>query len=306
MLKVIYCDYITANHEIITNNNINNNNNNNINDNNYICDLNYINQIINIFWNIIDEEYNNNEQNNINSENIGINTKSAENIRKCFRGFNDIIYEWCKLYITMNLENNNTFNNSTKNTFVNKIVEISNNNIKKNDENGNNSQNKTLKTDKFINNNLNSKNIISSIFTENNINIFLNKILASLLKGLLLSYYSTDEIYNDLSKTIFILGYSFQNQYISIFNNLLSSNSIKSLYNDEEIEKIKTSFNELNNNQNYDKLKDCNNDFISILPLFYDVYRDNLKDFVKNINKIIMSRRNDLDDNENILGMQII
>ena len=303
LLKVIYCDYITANHEIITNNNINNNN---INDNNYICDLTYINQIINIFWNIIDEEYNNNEQNNINSENIGINTKSAENIRKCFRGFNDIIYEWCKLYITMNLENNNTFNNSTKNTFVNKIVEISNNNIKKNDENGNNSQNKTLKTDKFINNNLNSKNIISSIFTENNINIFLNKILASLLKGLLLSYYSTDEIYNDLSKTIFILGYSFQNQYISIFNNLLSSNSIKSLYNDEEIEKIKTSFSELNNNQNYDKLKDCNNDFISILPLFYDVYRDNLKDFVKNINKIIMSRRNDLDDNENILGMQII
>ncbi len=45
--------------------------------------------------------------------NLSSLSKSSENIRECFKDFNNIIYDWCKLYIQnknilINQSNNNT------------------------------------------------------------------------------------------------------------------------------------------------------------------------------------------------------
>lgn len=297
LLKVIYCDYIIQDSVLI--NNIGDNNFTNINE--YICDINHIPTIINFFIKILNEDYidnssydsngniiqnKNKTSNNYEKINISTITKSAENIRECYKDFNDIIYEWCKLYI-QNKNNNSDVNNNNGNNEENK--ENTQNILSPN----NNIQNNINKNINIIENNDSTK-ILFNIFNNSNTNLLLNDILLPLLQGLLLNYYSITEINNSLSKSIFILAYAFPDQYLNIFNNILSSNEIKKLFSDEEINSIKFNFDQLNNAQNYIGLNNGNNSINGLIFSYYNVFKEKLKEFVEKIQNIIVSRKKDI------------
>ena len=199
--------------------------------------------------------------------NFSSSTKSSENIRECFKDFNSIIYNWCKLYI------------QNKNIICN---QLSNNNaINQND----NSQKNPLN---------NSVQILLNIFTTENINILLNEILLPLLQGLVLNIYSTTELNDSLSKSIFILAYAFPTQYLNIFGNIMNSNKIKQFYSEEEIKAIKYNFELLNNMQKIGGVNIGTNSINEVVDSYYELYREQLKEFAKKIQNIIVSRRKDI------------
>lgn len=254
--------------------------NNNYNEiNNYICDINYIPDIIKLFTYIINEDYIENPNNNKNDlkeekiyEKINLFPKvqSAENIRECFKDFNNIIYDWCKLYI------------QNQSLLINKA-----NNNK--NENG-----------IFQNNNSNNNiQILINIFSKDNINSLLYEILLPLLLGLILNNYSITELNDSLSKSIFILAYAFPKEYMNIFNNLMNSNIIKQIYNEEEINGIKYNFEQLNNIQKLGGDNQGNNNTNEIVDSYFELFREQLKEFVKKIQNIIVSRKKDINININ-------
>ena len=283
IIKIIYSDFIMLNSVLI--NDFNNNYNNS---NNFICDINYIPNIIKLFTCIINEDNMDNisnkdfsfSQDNLYEKiNFSSSTKSNENIRECFKDFNSIIYDWCKLYIQ---NKNIIFNQATNNI---------------------NNQNQN---DNMIKNPLtNGAQILLNIFTNENINILLNEILIPLLQGLVLNIYSITELNDSLSKSIFILAYSFPDQYINIFNNIMNSNKIKQFYSEDEIKAIKYNFELLNNMQKIGGVNIGTNSINEVVDSYYELYREQLKEFVKKIQNIIVSRKKDINtidiNDENIL-----
>ena len=283
IIKIIYSDFIMLNSVLI--NDFNNNYNNS---NNFICDINYIPNIIKLFTCIINEDNMDNisnkdfsfSQDNLYEKiNFSSSTKSNENIRECFKDFNSIIYDWCKLYI----QNKNIICNQTTNNI--------------------NNQNQN---DNMIKNPLtNGAQILLNIFTNENINILLNEILLPLLQGLVLNIYSITELNDSLSKSIFILAYSFPVQYINIFNNIMNSNKIKQFYSEDEIKAIKYNFELLNNMQKIGGVNMGTNSINEVVDSYYELYREQLKEFVKKIQNIIVSRKKDINtidiNDENIL-----
>ena len=283
IIKIIYSDFIMLNSVLI--NDFNNNYNNS---NNFICDINYIPNIIKLFTCIINEDNMDNisnkdfsfSQDNLYEKiNFSSSTKSNENIRECFKDFNSIIYDWCKLYI----QNKNIICNQTTNNI--------------------NNQNQS---DNMIKNPLtNGAQILLNIFTNENINILLNEILIPLLQGLVLNIYSITELNDSLSKSIFILAYSFPVQYINIFNNIMNSNKIKQFYSEDEIKAIKYNFELLNNMQKIGGVNIGTNSINEVVDSYYELYREQLKEFVKKIQNIIVSRKKDINtidiNDENIL-----
>ena len=283
IIKIIYSDFIMLNSVLI--NDFNNNYNNS---NNFICDINYIPNIIKLFTCIINEDNMDNisnkdfsfSQDNLYEKiNFSSSTKSNENIRECFKDFNSIIYDWCKLYI----QNKNIICNQTTNNI--------------------NNQNQN---DNMIKNPLtNGAQILLNIFTNENINILLNEILLPLLQGLVLNIYSITELNDSLSKSIFILAYSFPVQYINIFNNIMNSNKIKQFYSEDEIKAIKYNFELLNNMQKIGGVNIGTNSINEVVDSYYELYREQLKEFVKKIQNIIVSRKKDINtidiNDENIL-----
>ena len=282
LLKIIYSDYIILDSVLISD--LNNNYNNS---NNCICDATYIPNIFKLFIYIINEDYldnKNNKEFSFSQENIyekiNINSlvQSSENIRECFKEFNDIIYDWCKLYV----QNMNIFENKTN---------------KNNDKN----ENGALKGNN-LNNNL---QILYSIFTNDNINILLYEVLLPILQGVILNNFSINELNNSLSKTIFILAYSFPQQYFNIFENIMNSNMIKQFYSEEEIKEIKNNFEQLNNMQKLGGVNIGTNSINEVIDSYYELFKEQLKEFVKKIHNIIVSRRKDINtidiNDENIL-----
>ena len=274
LIKIIYCDYIMMDFVLI------NDLNNNYNEiNNYICDINYIPDIIKLFTYIINEDYienPNDDKNDLKEEkiyekiNLFPKVQSAENIRECFKDFNNIIYDWCKLYI------------QNQSLLINKA-----NNNK--NENG-----------IFQNNNSNNNiQILINIFSKDNINSLLYEILLPLLLGLILNNYSITELNDSLSKSIFILAYAFPKEYMNIFNNIMNSNIIKQIYNEEEINGIKYNFEQLNNIQKLGGDNQGNNNTNEIVDSYFELFREQLKEFVKKIQNIIVSRKKDINININ-------
>jgi hypothetical protein len=306
LLKVIYCDYIIQDSVLI--NNIGDNNYTSINE--YICDINHIPTIIKLFIKILNEDYidnstyddNGNTIQNQNKSNSNPITKSAENIRECYKDFNDIIYEWCKLYIqNKNNNNNNDVNSNNSNNSNNETIKENTSNIL---SASNNKQNNISNNINIFDNNDSTK-ILFIIFNNNNTNLLLNGILLPLLQGLLMNYYSITEINNSLSKSIFILAYAFHDQYLNIFNNILTSNEIKKLFSEEEINSIKFNFEQLNNAQNYIGLNNGSNNINGLIFSYYNVFKEKLKEFVEKIQNIIVSRKKDINcidlNDENML-----
>ena len=210
--------------------------------------------------------------------NISSSLQSSENIRECFKEFNNIIYDWCKFYI----QNNNIF-------------------IKRAGKNGNQNLNNGLQ-----NNNSNNKfQILFNIFTDENINKLLYEILLPILQGLVLDNYSITELSNSLSKTIFILAYSFPDHYLNIFGKIMNSNKIKQFYSEEEIKEIKSNFDLLNNMQKLGGVNLGTNNINEMIDSYYDLFREQLKEFVKKTKNIIVSRRKDINtidiNDENIM-----
>ena len=293
LLKVIYCDYILQNYVLI--NNINNNNFSNHEE--YICDISFIPNIITLIKYILNEDYletsinnnnqnNNEEKNNEKKLNSFITTKSGENIRECYKDFNDIIYEWGKLYIQYKKY---------------KINENNNSEIKENLQNNN----------LLLNNNQNTNNINTSptdinikilfiIFSNSNINSLLYEVLQPILQGIILNYYNDSEIYNSLSKTVFILAYLFNEQYKSIFNSILTSNKIKQFYSEEEINIIKTNLEQLDNIITNNFSGNANNNLNGVISSCYTIFREKLNDLVKKIININISRKKYLNDSNNL------
>ena len=304
LLKIIYCDYIIHNYGLI-------NNDINIDFNNYnefICDINFIPNIIQLIKYILNEEYLDNSFNNSNENNNNIEekknqdnnyekfnvvsiTKSSENIRECYKEFNDIIYDWCKLYIQYKkhkIEGSKDKNGSNKEDTQNNKTNLSQNNT-------NNST---------INNNNNSINshitILFKIFNDDNIHLLLYDILLPILQGIILNYYSINEIRNSLSKTVFILAYTFTDQYFNIFNSILNSNKIKQFYSEEEINNIKNNFEQLNNIQNNNIINNGNNNLNGAISSYYKIYREKLNEFAQKIQNIIISRKKDINDTNSL------
>ena len=151
----------------------------------------------------------------------------------------------------------------------------------------------------------NGAQILLNIFTNENINILLNEILIPLLQGLVLNIYSITELNDSLSKSIFILAYSFPDQYINIFNNIMNSNKIKQFYSEDEIKAIKYNFELLNNMQKIGGVNIGTNSINEVVDSYYELYREQLKEFVKKIQNIIVSRKKDINtidiNDENIL-----
>ena len=230
--------------------------------------------------NIVNKDYSFSQDNLYEKINFSSFTKSNENIRECFKDFNNIIYDWCKLYI----QNKN-------------IIGIQFNNNNSSNQNNNNNLGKNS-----LNNNA---QILLSIFTNENINSFLYEILLPLLQGLVLNIYSTTELNDSLSKTIFILAYAFPEQYINIFGNMMNSNKIKQFYSDEEIKAIKYNFELLNNMQKIGGSNIGTNNLNEIVDSYYELFREQLKEFAKKIQNIIVSRKKDINtidiNDENIL-----
>ena len=300
LLKIIYCDYIIQNYELI-------NNNINVDFNNYdefICDITFIPNIIQLIKYILNEDYldnsysNSNDNNNKNEGeknqdnnyekfNVVSITKSSENIRECYKEFNDIIYDWCKLYIQYKkhkIEENRDINEANKENPQKNKNNLSQNNINNNTINHNN-------------NSINSHTkILFTIFNDVNINSLLYNILLPILQGIILNYYSINEINNSLSKTIFIMAYTFSDQYFSIFNSILNSNKIKQFYSEEEINNIKNNFEQLNNIRNNTNLNNGNNNLNGVISSYYKIFREKLNDFAIKIQNIIISRKKDIND----------
>ena len=282
LIKIIYSDYIFLDSVLI--NDLNNNYNNS---NNCICDITYIPNVIKLFAYIINEDYidnHNNKEFSFSQENMyeKINilplAQSSENIRECFKDFNNIIYDWCKLYI----QNSNLF-------------------VNKDNKNNNKNENGILQ-----NNNLsNNLQILFNIFTNDNINIFLYEILLPILQGLVLNYFSINELNDSLSKTIFILAYAFPQQYLNIFGNIMNANRIKQFYSGEEIKEIKNNFEHLNNMQKLGGNNLGANNVNEMVDSYYELFKEQLKEFVKKTHNIIVSRRKDINtidiNDENIL-----
>ena len=295
LLKIIYCDYIIQNYGLI--NNINNINIPDINE--FICDSNYIQNILKLIKYILNEDYLENPDNNklnqdINYEKLKLSpiTNSSENIRECFKDFNDIIYEWCILYIQ--------YIRGKKKDNINQINENKENNQNNILPFNNNASNNPKNNDNLVNNNT---KILLSIFSNNNINSLLYDILLPILQGIVLNYYTTIEINNSLSKTIFILAYTFNEQYRNIFNGIMGSNIIKQFYSEEEINNIKSNFEQLNKIQNNKILNNGNNNLNGLIDSFYNIYKEQLNDFCKKIQNIIVSRKKDINDNNNSLDL---
>ena len=295
LLKIIYCDYIIQNYGLI--NNINNINIPDINE--FICDSNYIQNILKLIKYILNEDYLENPDNNklnqdINYEKLKLSpiTNSSENIRECFKDFNDIIYEWCILYIQ--------YIRGKKKDNINQINENKENNQNNILPFNNNASNNPNNNDNLVNNNT---KILLSIFSNNNINSLLYDILLPILQGIVLNYYTTIEINNSLSKTIFILAYTFNEQYRNIFNGIMGSNIIKQFYSEEEINNIKSNFEQLNKIQNNKILNNGNNNLNGLIDSFYNIYKEQLNDFCKKIQNIIVSRKKDINDNNNSLDL---
>ena len=301
LLKVIYCDYIIQNYVLI------NNINNNILENNeeFICDINFIPNIILLCKYILNEDYletsdsitngnNNNigenkeDTNNDKKLNISPITKSGENIRECFKDFNDIIYEWCKLYIQYKKYNISVYNNAEN---------------KENSQNNNN----LLLNNKINTNNINNNptdiniKILFYIFNKNNINSLLYDILKPILIGIILNYYNISEIYNSLSKSVFILAYSFNKEFKSILDSILTSNKIKHFYSEEEINIIKSNLEQLDNVISNNTSGNINNNLNGVIASCYNIFREKLNEFAKKIQNIIISRKMDIDDKNNFI-----
>ena len=282
LIKIIYSDYIFLDSVLISD--LNNNYNNS---NNCICDITYIPNVIKLFAYIINEDYidnHNNKEFSFSQENMyeKINilplVQSSENIRECFKDFNNIIYDWCKLYI----QNSNLFANK--------------------DNKSNNKNENGILQNNNLNNNL---QILFNIFTNDNINIFLYEILLPILQGLVLNNFSTNELNDSLSKTIFILAYAFPQQYLNIFGNIMNSNRIKQFYSGEEIKEIKNNFEHLNNMQKLGGNNLGTNSVNEMVDSYYELFKEQLKEFVKKTHNIIVSRRKDINtidiNDENIL-----
>ena len=79
--------------------------------------------------NISNKDFSFSQDNLYEKINFSSSTKSNENIRECFKDFNSIIYDWCKLYIqnkniicnqtTNNINNQNQSDNMIKNPLTN-------------------------------------------------------------------------------------------------------------------------------------------------------------------------------------------
>ena len=281
LVKIMYSDYIILNSTLISDFNNNYNNSNNC-----ICDITYIPNIFKLFTHIINEdlvdtqiskEFSFSQENIYEKINLSSVTKSNENLRECFKDFNNIIYDWCKLYIL------------NKNIIMNQ----SNNN------------NKT-ENNPMQNNNLNNSiQILINIFTTDNIKILLYEVLLPLLQGLVLNNYTITELNDSLSKTIFILAYAFPDQYLNIFGNIMNSNKMKQFYSEEEIKAIKFNFEQLNNMQKLGGVNIGINNINEVVDSYYELYREQLKEFVKKTQNIIVSRKKDINlidiNDENIL-----
>ena len=210
--------------------------------------------------------------------NLSSLSKSSENIRECFKDFNNIIYDWCKLYIL-------------------------NKNIIMNQSNNNNDKSEN---EPILGNNLNNNiQILINIFTNDNIKILLYEVLLPLLQGLVLNNYNITELNDSLSKTIFILAYAFPDQYLNIFGNIMNSNKMKQFYGEEEIKAIKFNFEQLNNMQKLGGVNIGINNINEVVDSYYELYREQLKEFVKKTQNIIVSRKKDINlidiNDENIL-----
>ena len=282
LIKIMYSDYIILNSALISDFNNNYNNSNNC-----ICDITYIPNIFKLFTHIINEdlvdtqinkEFSFSQENIYEKINLSSLTKSNENIRECFKDFNNIIYDWCKLYIL------------NKNIIMNQ---------------SNNNNNKT-ENNPMQNNNLNNSiQILINIFTNDNIKILLYEVLLPLLQGLVLNNYTITELNDSLSKTIFILAYAFPDQYLNIFGNIMNSNKMKQFYSEEEIKAIKFNFEQLNNMQKLGGVNIGINNINEVVDSYYELYREQLKEFVKKTQNIIVSRKKDINvidiNDENIL-----
>ena len=166
------------------------------------------------------------------------------------------------------------------------------------------------------NNSINGKNIISQfhfnnhpqilyiIFNNENINSLLYDIFLPLLQGIVLNYYTLNEINTNLSKSIFILAYAFSEQYFIIFNNIMASKIIKQFYSDDEINNIKYYFEQLNNIQIENETNGENNNNGYIYS-YFNIFREKFSEFVKKIQNIIVSRKKEINsidlNDENIL-----
>ena len=106
---------------------------------------------------------------------------------------------------------------------------------------------------------------------------------------------------NSLSKIVFILAYIFNEQYLKKFNGIMGSNIIKQLYSEEEINNIKSYFEQLNKIQNNKILNNENNNLNGLINSFYNIYREQLNDFNKKIQNIIFSRKKNINDNNIII-----
>ena len=282
LIKIMYSDYIVLDSSLISDFN---NNYNTLN--NFICDITYIPNIFKLFTHIINEdfidtqinkEFSFSQENIYEKINLSSLTKSNEDIRECFKDFNNIIYDWCKLYI---LNKNIIMNQSNKN----------------NDKSEN---------EPILGNNLNNNiQILINIFTNNNIKILLYEVLLPLLQGLVLNNYNITELNDSLSKTIFILAYAFPDQYLNIFGNIMNSNKMKQFYGEEEIKAIKFNFEQLNNMQKLGGVNIGINNINEVVDSYYELYREQLKEFVKKTQNIIVSRKKDINlidiNDENIL-----
>ena len=282
LIKIMYSDYIVLDSSLISDFN---NNYNTLN--NFICDITYIPNIFKLFTHIINEDFIDTQINKVFSfsqeniyEKINLSslTKSNEDIRECFKDFNNIIYDWCKLYIL-------------------------NKNIIMNQSNNNNDKSEN---EPILGNNLNNNiQILINIFTNDNIKILLYEVLLPLLQGLVLNNYNITELNDSLSKTIFILAYAFPDQYLNIFGNIMNSNKMKQFYGEEEIKAIKFNFEQLNNMQKLGGVNIGINNINEVVDSYYELYREQLKEFVKKTQNIIVSRKKDINlidiNDENIL-----
>ena len=131
------------------------------------------------------------------------------------------------------------------------------------------------------------------------------EVLLPILQGLVLNNFSINELNNSLSKTIFILAYSFPQQYFNIFANIMNSNTIKQFYSEEEIKEIKNNFEQLNNMQKLGGVNIGTNSIYEIIDSYYELFKEQLKEFEKKIHNIIVSRKKDINtidiNDENIL-----
>ena len=83
----------------------------------------------------------------------------------------------------------------------------------------------------------------------------------------------------------------------------MGSNIIKQFYSEEEINNIKSNFEQLNKIQNNKILNNGNNNLNGLIDSFYNIYKEQLNDFCKKIQNIIVSRKKDINDNNNSLDL---